>query len=97
MFLLRKLSAGRLPGRGFFKAVMPEFVGTVIRKTFAKGSKSEHQAVYLVTADEKYVLRRRGGNPFNDPELQNLVGKTIRCTGTVSEYMLLISEWEVVD
>lgn len=76
---------------------MPEFIGKVILKTFAKGSKSEHLAVYLETADKKYVLRRRGGNPFYDPELQNIVGKTIRCTGTVSEYMLLISDWAVLD
>jgi hypothetical protein len=76
---------------------MPEFIGKVIKGTFSKGSKSEHQAVYLETADNQYVLRRRGGNPFFDQELQNLVGKTIRCTGTVSEYTLLIDKWEVVD
>jgi hypothetical protein len=76
---------------------MPEFVGKVIKKPFGKGSKSEHQAVFLETGPNQYVLRRRGGNPFYDPELQKLVGKTIRCTGLVSQYMLLISDWSVLD
>jgi hypothetical protein len=76
---------------------MPEFIGKVIRKTFGKGSKSEHEAVYLVTESKEYVLRRRGGNPFYDEEMQKLVGKTIRCTGVVIDYALLISEWKVID
>jgi hypothetical protein len=76
---------------------MPEFVGKVIKKLFGKGSKSEHEAVFLETEPDEYVLRRQGGNPFYDPELQNLVGKTIRCTGVVAEYTLVISEWRVLD
>jgi hypothetical protein len=38
-------------------------------------------------------LRRQGGNPFHDLELQQLVGKTIRCTGVIHEYVLKISDW----
>ncbi|MHB8069662.1 MAG: hypothetical protein ACYDIC_17350 [Desulfobaccales bacterium] len=76
---------------------MPEFVGRVIKKTFGKGSKSEHEAVYLETEQKQYVLRRRGGNPFYDEEMQKLVGKTIHCTGVVIDYALLISDWAVLD
>ncbi len=75
---------------------MPEFIGKVVRKTFGKGSKSEHEAVYLETESKEYVLRRRGGNPFYDEEMQKLVGKTIRCTGVVIDYALLISAWTVI-
>lgn len=76
---------------------MPEFIGKVIKKMFGKGSKSEHEAVFLETEPKEYVLRRQGGNPFYDEELQKLVGKTIRCTGVVLDYTLLIKDWTVLD
>ena len=77
---------------------MPEFVGTVTKNIFGKGSKSEHEALFIRTQDGKqYVLRRQGGNPFYDPELQELLGKTIRCTGSVSDYVLKISDWSEID
>jgi hypothetical protein len=75
---------------------MPEFIGKVIKKPFGKGSKSEYEAVFLETEHNQYVLRRRGGNPFYDEEMHKLVGKTIRCTGVVADYVLLISAWEVL-
>ncbi len=73
---------------------MPEFSGTVIKKPLATGSKSEREAVCLATAAGEYVLRRAGRNPFVDPELEQLVGKSIRCTGVVTGYTLLMSEWQ---
>lgn len=69
------------------------FNGTVIKKMFARGSKSEHEAVYLVTDQGEFVLRRRGGNPFSDSELDKLVGKQIRCEGEVVGYTLVMSAW----
>jgi hypothetical protein len=75
---------------------LPEFIGKVTKKLFGRGSKSEHEAVYLETEKDRYVLRRQGGNPFYDPELQELVGKKIRCAGRVSEYILVISEWTIL-
>ena len=49
---------------------MQEFVGKVTKRPFGKGSKSEHDAVYLETGEKAYVLRRQGGNPFRDPQLE---------------------------
>jgi len=72
---------------------MPEFVGKVTKKLLGKGSKSESEAIFLETEKGEYVLRRQVGNPFHDPELQKLVGKTIRCTGLAREYVLKISDW----
>ena len=46
--------------------------GKVIRQRLATGSKSEHQAVVLLTPDGPLKLRRPGGNPFVDPELEQL-------------------------
>jgi hypothetical protein len=76
---------------------MTEFIGKVIKKPFGKGSKSEYEAVFLETEHNQYVLRRQGGNPFYDEEIQKLVGKTIRCNGVVADYTLLISDWAVLD
>ncbi len=70
--------------------------GCVIKHLTAKGSKSERRAVYLETKNGSYVLRRRGGNPFFDPVLEKLVGKTIRCKGILTEHTLIMSEWDVV-
>jgi hypothetical protein len=75
---------------------MPEYVGRVTGKPFGKGSKSEHEALYLETDKGEYVLRRKGGNPFHDEVLQDLIGKTIRCEGFITDYVLLITEWTVL-
>jgi len=73
---------------------MQNFVGKVTRKPFAVGSKSEHQAVVLETDRGEFVLRRQGGNPFRDAELEKLVGKRIRCSGRMAGYTLIISNWD---
>jgi hypothetical protein len=76
---------------------MSEFVGKVTKKLFGKGSKSEHEAIYLETEHNQYVLRRQGGNPFHDPELHKLVGKKVRCIGVADDYALTISDWKEVE
>ena len=72
------------------------YSGSVVKRPFGVGSKSEHDAIYLVTKDGDYVLRRQGGNAFFDPELEKLVGKTIQCTGTLTGYTLLITDYTVI-
>jgi hypothetical protein len=71
--------------------------GDVIRKTLGKGSKSEHEAVYLLSERGEYVLRRQGGNPFHDPELDSFVGKRISCEGSIKDYVFLMTQWELRD
>jgi hypothetical protein len=70
--------------------------GQVVKGPFAKGSKSEHDAIFLNSEKGRYVLRRQGGNPFYDPELEKLLGKTIRGKGVVTDYTFLLSEWSEV-
>ena len=70
--------------------------GSVVKEPFAKGSKSERDAVLLLADDQRYVLRRQGGNAFHDPALDALVGKTIECTGHVAGSTFLMSEWTEV-
>jgi hypothetical protein len=70
-----------------------EYHGRVVKKPVALGTKSEREAVMLVTAKGEFVLRRQGGNAYKDPELDALVGKSIACDGTLHGYTVIMSEW----
>ena len=74
-----------------------EISGRVTKHLASKGSKSERQAVFLETDEGSFVLRRRGGNPFVDPVLDQLVGKTIHCKGILTEHTYIISEWNEIE
>ena len=70
--------------------------GQVVRKMFGTGSKSEHEAIYLSTPKGDYLLRRPAVNPFElDRELNSLVGKHVRVSGTLSGYTLFVADWQV--
>jgi hypothetical protein len=74
------------------------FTGRVTRGPFGGVSKSAHTAVYLETdSGEKYKLVRVGGNPFNDPALNKLVGKKVQATGQVNDYQFLAKEVKEVE
>jgi hypothetical protein len=70
------------------------FTGKVVARTTGTGSKSEHEAVMLETSNKDYVLRIKGGNPFSNPQLDKLVGKTIKATGELADYVLFLEDWE---
>ena len=76
---------------------MAVFEGQVVKRPFAVGSKSERLGVFLQTKADRYLLRQMGGNPFCDPELEQLVGKRILAEGEVDDYILLLSKWKVLD
>ena len=71
-----------------------ELTGVVIEKAFGTGSKSEHTAIFLQTADGDYQLRRMGGNPFSDPELKNLVGEKVVARGKGNQSLFVASSIE---
>jgi hypothetical protein len=72
--------------------------GMVTRARVAPSSKSEHVAVVLRTPEgSEYVLRRVGGNAFRDEVLEDLVGKTITGSGSVSGQILILHDWTVKD
>jgi hypothetical protein len=73
-----------------------ELEGSVVRGPFAEGTKSEREAVYLVAGQGRYLLRRRGGNPFHDPVLEELVGRRIRCLGTLHGYTFIMTSYETL-
>lgn len=71
--------------------------GNVVRKRIAAGSKSDRFAVVMISdADSReYVLRRLGGNPFRDPELEGLVGHRLRCEGDLSGQTLIVRHYQI--
>ena len=75
---------------------LQKFSGSVVKRPFGAGTKSEHDAVMLVTNDGEYLLRRQGGNAFCDPALEELVGKRVQITGTVTGYTLLIQDCSTI-
>lgn len=74
-----------------------ERTGKVVLKRVSPGSKSERDAVCLVASDGEYVLRRRGGNAFQDDVLEKLVGSTIHATGDIAGSVLILAEWKKID
>ena len=73
-----------------------ELVGQVVKKAFGGASKSARLAIVLVTQQGEYVLRRSGGNAFEDAELEQLVGCSIRAEGTVHGYTFLVTHWQLL-
>jgi hypothetical protein len=41
-----------------------------------------------------FVLRREGANPFHDPELVGLVGRSVRVRGELDGYVFFVTSWE---
>lgn len=70
--------------------------GKVIRKQFAAGSKSEHDAVFLDTGETSYKLKKAGGNPFYDASLEKLVGKKVSATGIINDYLFIVTEIKII-
>ena len=68
--------------------------GRVIKQNFPAGSKSERAAVMIETDAGQFVLRRQGGNPFRDAELEKLVGQKIEAEGVLTGYTFLMSKWQ---
>ena len=67
--------------------------GRVERRLIGRGSKSEHDAVVLVTAEHVYTLRRRGGHAFQDSVLDDLVGQELEFEGELHDNVLHVTRW----
>lgn len=77
---------------------LKSFSSVVHKDRWAKGSKSDHFAVFVVIDGQPFKLRREGGNPFVDPQLEALVGKRIDGKGReIAGSTFLLSGWEIVE
>jgi hypothetical protein len=70
--------------------------GRVTQGAYGKGSKSEREAVFIETADARYILRRKNGPAFDDTELTQYMGHEVKCDGFVVGTTLLAERIEVV-
>jgi hypothetical protein len=70
--------------------------GRVIQGRYGTGSKSERQAVFLETANARYILRRKTGPVFGDTELTQYIGHDVECDGFLVGTTLLEERIEVV-
>jgi hypothetical protein len=71
--------------------------GQVTHGPYGKGSKSEHEAVFIETADGRYILRRKRGPAFDDTELTQYVGHEVECDGFLVGTTLLAERIDVID
>ena len=71
--------------------------GRVVSRRINPGSKSDHEGVVLVCKGAEFKLRRKGGPPFGDEELQRTVGKRIRAVGLVSAGQFIVERYDIVD
>jgi hypothetical protein len=70
--------------------------GRVERRPVARGTKSERDAVVLVTNAGVYVLRQRGGHAFEDAALDALVGRELEFDGELYDATLHVTAWREV-
>jgi len=70
--------------------------GAVAKGPFGTGSKSERQAVWLETAEGRFVLRRKEGPTFGDQVLDKYLGKRVKCDGFLVGYTLLAERIEIL-
>lgn len=63
--------------------------GVVRRGPFGTGSKSERIAIFVDTDDGSFVLRRKEGPSYGDPELDRYVGHRVSCDGFILDHTLL--------
>ena len=70
--------------------------GNVTKEAYGKASKSERDAILLVTDDTRYVLRRKSGPVFGDNELEKLVGHKVECDGFIVGGTFLADRIEIV-
>lgn len=68
--------------------------GKVEKRFLARGTKSEHEGLVLVSGSREYKLLRKGGNPFWDETLAGLAGKEILAEGEVRENRFIMESWE---
>ncbi len=71
--------------------------GWVTQGPYGRGSKSERQAIFVETADRKYILRRKTGPAFGDTSMVQYVGHQVKCDGFVVGTTLLAEKIELVD
>ncbi len=72
-------------------------VGRVVAGPTGVGSKSERTAVWIDTAQGRYLLRRKAGPSHGDATLDRYVGQQVMCSGFVVGHSLLAERIDLVE
>jgi hypothetical protein len=70
--------------------------GKVTRGLYGKGTKSEHEAIFIEAESTRYILRRKTGPAFADKELDRYVGHEVECDGFIVGQTLLAERITVI-
>jgi hypothetical protein len=76
---------------------MTDVHGRVTQALYGNGTKSERQAVFIETANARYILRRKTGSAFGDTELMQYVGHEVKCDGFLIGTTLLAERIELIN
>lgn len=71
--------------------------GKVMSGSFGKNTKSEHEGIFLDTIEGRYLLRRKGGPSFKDPELEKYLGQEVECDGFLMNSTLITDQIRYVN
>ncbi len=61
--------------------ITTQYSGRVKKEKVLPGSKNEHEAFVLETAEGSYRLKRIGGNPYYDDMFENYLNKEVLIEG----------------
>lgn len=67
-----------MPGKD---KITEQYTGKIKKEKVLPGSKNEHEAFVLETADGNYRLKRIGGNPYYDDLFENYLNKEVSIEG----------------
>jgi hypothetical protein len=70
--------------------------GRITEGTYGKGSKSERETVFIETTNGRYVLRRKSGPVFGDPEMNQYIGHQVECDGFLIGKTVLAEQIDIV-
>jgi hypothetical protein len=71
--------------------------GRITQGSYGKGSKSEHEAIFIETPNARYVLRPKTGHAYSDTKLRQFIGHEVECDGFLVGTTLLVDRIEEMD
>jgi hypothetical protein len=74
-----------------------ELRGRVTKGPYARGTKSQRQAVFIETEGGRFILRRKAGPVFADARLKKYVGHVVECDGYFVGTTLLAERIRLID
>lgn len=69
--------------------------GRVTQGRYGEGTKSERQAIFIDTADGRFILRTKTGPAYGDKNLERYVGHDVECDGFLVGASLLAERVEI--